>query len=53
MVHCGKVFVKPKQGVHKGEKIALVGNSGSVRTPQLHFQLRKKTTMVDPEQYLE
>lgn len=51
--HCSKIFVKRGQKVQKGARIALVGDTGSVRSPQLHFQLRKKSTVVDPLQYLE
>ncbi len=51
--HCSKIFVKRGQRVRQGDQIALVGDTGSVRSPQLHFQLRKKATVVDPLQYLE
>lgn len=51
--HCSKIFVKRGQRVQKGDRIALVGDTGSARSPQLHFQLRKKSTVVDPLQYLE
>jgi murein DD-endopeptidase MepM/ murein hydrolase activator NlpD len=51
--HCSKIFVKRGQKVQKGDRIALVGDTGSARSPQLHFQLRKKSTVVDPLQYLE
>jgi murein DD-endopeptidase MepM/ murein hydrolase activator NlpD len=38
--------------VQKGQVIAEVGNSGSVSTPQLHFEMRKGKKAVDPLQYL-
>ena len=51
--HCAEILVKEKQFVKQGDTIAKVGNTGSVRDPQLHFQLRKKSTVVDPKLYLE
>ncbi|MGI4851730.1 MAG: peptidoglycan DD-metalloendopeptidase family protein [Janthinobacterium lividum] len=51
--HCAEILVKEKQVVKQGETIAKVGNTGSVRDAQLHFQLRKKSTVVDPKLYLE
>ncbi len=38
--------------VTKGQIIAEVGTSGSVTTPQLHFELRKGKKPVDPLKYL-
>lgn len=51
--HCAKIFVKRGQTVNQGDRIALVGDTGNVRSSQLHFELRKKSTVVDPLQYLE
>ena len=51
--HCAKILVKRGEKIKRGQTIALVGKTGSVRTPQVHFQLRKKATVVDPVPYLE
>ncbi len=51
--HCSETLVKRGDKVKRGQTLAKVGHSGSVRTPQLHFELRKKTKAVDPIIYLE
>jgi murein DD-endopeptidase MepM/ murein hydrolase activator NlpD len=51
--HAQKTFVSKGQQIKKGQKIALVGSTGSVKTPQLHFELRKKTRTLDPLPYLK
>jgi len=51
--HNQKLLVKKGQTVKKGQKIALVGSSGNVKTPQLHFELRYKTKVVNPQNYLK
>lgn len=51
--HNQKLLVKKGQTVKKGQKIALVGNTGNVKTPQLHFELRYKTKVVNPQNYLK
>ena len=38
--------------VKKGQPIARVGSSGSVGSPQLHFEIRKGRQAVDPLRYL-
>jgi murein DD-endopeptidase MepM/ murein hydrolase activator NlpD len=38
--------------VKRGQTIAKSGQTGNVATPQLHFELRKGSTPVDPTQYL-
>lgn len=50
--HNGRLLVRPGQRVKRGQPIALVGKSGSVTTPQLHFELRKGRKAVDPRRYL-
>lgn len=50
--NASRIAVKKGQHVKQGDIIAYVGASGNVKTPQLHFALRKGTTPVDPEQYL-
>ena len=50
--HNGSVLVKRGKRVRKGQKIATVGSTGSVTTPQLHFEMRKDKRAVDPRKYL-
>lgn len=50
--HLSKILVKEKQNVKKGQKIGLVGASGSVEKPQLHFEIRKNLKPQNPETYL-
>jgi murein DD-endopeptidase MepM/ murein hydrolase activator NlpD len=47
-----EIDVKRGDTVKRGQTIAKSGQSGNVSTPQLHFELRKGTTPVDPTQYL-
>ena len=44
--------VKRGDTVKRGQTIAKSGQTGNVATPQLHFELRKGSTPVDPTQYL-
>lgn len=46
--HCKKLLVKKGQTVKVGEKIALVGESGTSTGPHLHFEVRIKDSAVDP-----
>ncbi len=50
--HNEKLYVKKGQTVLRGEKIATVGNTGSVNTPQLHFEVRAGKKAVNPRTYL-
>ncbi len=50
--HNDRLFVKKGQKVTRGEKIATVGSSGSVTTPQLHFEVRSGKKAVNPRPYL-
>lgn len=50
--HNDKLFVKKGQKVIKGEKIATVGKTGSVNSPQLHFEVRAGKKAVNPRSYL-
>ena len=50
--HNDKLFVKKGQKVIRGEKIATVGSTGSVTTPQLHFEVRSGKKAVNPRPYL-
>jgi murein DD-endopeptidase MepM/ murein hydrolase activator NlpD len=50
--HNGDLAVKRGDQVTRGQMIAKSGQSGNVATPQLHFELRKGSTPVDPTNYL-
>jgi murein DD-endopeptidase MepM/ murein hydrolase activator NlpD len=50
--HNSDLKVKRGQEVRRGETIAISGMSGGVTTPQVHFELRKDATPVDPLQHL-
>jgi murein DD-endopeptidase MepM/ murein hydrolase activator NlpD len=50
--HNGAINVKRGETVKRGQTIAKSGQSGNVAAPQLHFELRKGSTPVDPTQYL-
>jgi murein DD-endopeptidase MepM/ murein hydrolase activator NlpD len=44
--------VKRGEQVKRGQIIAKSGDTGNVNSPQLHFEVRKGSTPVDPTQYL-
>ncbi len=44
----GSIAVKPGQKVTAGQKLGLVGMSGSSEYPHLHLTVRKGNTVVDP-----
>jgi murein DD-endopeptidase MepM/ murein hydrolase activator NlpD len=48
----GELDVKRGETVKRGQIIAKSGQSGNVNSPQLHFELRKGSTPVDPTSYL-
>ena len=48
----GSLDVKRGDQVKRGQIIAKSGQSGNVSSPQLHFELRKGSTPVDPTGYL-
>lgn len=50
--HNQKLLVRKGQRVVKGEKIATVGKSGGVDSPQLHFEVRAGKKAVNPRKYL-
>ena len=51
--HAEELLVAKGERVRRGQEIALVGSSGDVSRPQLHFQLRKGRDAVDPRRYLQ
>ena len=50
--HNNELLVKPGDRVRKGQTIARVGATGSVASPQLHFELRRGKSPVDPQKHL-
>jgi murein DD-endopeptidase MepM/ murein hydrolase activator NlpD len=50
--HASELLVKRGDAVKRGQVIAKSGQTGSVTAPQLHFEIRKGATPVDPSQYL-
>ena len=51
--HNDQLLVKRGEQVRRGQVISRAGESGSVRSPQLHFELRRGTMAVNPLEYLE
>ncbi|MBI4275469.1 MAG: peptidoglycan DD-metalloendopeptidase family protein [Rhizobiales bacterium] len=50
--HASELMVKRGDKVKRGQVIARSGQTGNVTSPQLHFEIRKGSTPVDPMQYL-
>lgn len=50
--HLDKTLIKKGDVVKRGQAIGTVGSSGQVDTPQLHFEVRKGTSAVNPQSYL-
>ncbi len=50
--HNKELFVRRGDTIKRGQIIAKAGKTGSVKTPQLHFEIRKGAQAVDPTQYL-
>lgn len=46
--HNGELDVKPGEKVKRGQTIAKSGASGNVTSPQLHFEIRKAGSPIDP-----
>ena len=51
--HADRIMVHRGEHVTKGQIIAYAGATGDVREPQLHFELRRGTTPVDPRPLLQ
>ncbi len=51
--HNDRLLVARGDEVQRGQRIALVGSSGRVTTPQLHFELRRQGRAVDPAPHLD
>ena len=50
--HAKELLVEEGQAILQGQEIARVGETGSVDSPQLHFQLRKGKSPIDPTEHL-
>jgi murein DD-endopeptidase MepM/ murein hydrolase activator NlpD len=50
--HANEILVKKGDTVKRGQIIARSGATGAVKEPELHFEIRKGTTPVDPSQFL-
>jgi murein DD-endopeptidase MepM/ murein hydrolase activator NlpD len=50
--HNDTLLVKKGAVVKRGQVIAKAGNTGSVTSPQVHFELRRGTRAVNPADYL-
>jgi murein DD-endopeptidase MepM/ murein hydrolase activator NlpD len=50
--HASKILVKRGETVKRGQVIAESGETGNVNSPELHFEIRKGASPVDPAQFL-
>ena len=50
--HASELMVKRGETIKRGQVIAKSGQSGEVGSPQLHFEIRKGSSPVDPNQFL-
>jgi len=50
--NASQLLVKRGERVRRGQVIARAGQTGNVSSPQLHFEIRKGSTPVDPRKYL-
>ncbi|MEO1192859.1 MAG: peptidoglycan DD-metalloendopeptidase family protein [Pseudomonadota bacterium] len=46
--HNSQILVRRGETVRRGDVIARVGETGNVDTPQLHFEIRKDASPIDP-----
>ena len=51
--HASEIMVKRDEPIKRGQVIAKSGQTGSVTAPQLHFEIRKGSSPVDPMPYLD
>ena len=51
--HVSGIDVKRGDTVKRGQQIASSGMSGAAKQPQLHFEVRKNSTPVNPVTYLQ
>jgi murein DD-endopeptidase MepM/ murein hydrolase activator NlpD len=46
--HLNHLLVRKGERVQKGQVLAMSGQTGNVESPQLHFELRRNATAIDP-----
>ena len=51
--HNGEILVRKGQKVRRGQVISKVGSTGNVSVPQLHFEIRKGKTAVNPAKLIK
>ncbi|MDA3813237.1 MAG: peptidoglycan DD-metalloendopeptidase family protein [Candidatus Cloacimonetes bacterium] len=51
--HNSKLLVSKGDKIFRNQVIALSGMTGSAEVPSVHFELRKRGTPIDPQEYLE
>lgn len=49
--HCHEIFVFAGQYVERGQRVALVGETGFARAPHLHFEWRRQGSPLDPSRH--
>ncbi len=50
--HAASLLVKKGDQVKRGDVIATAGQTGAVQSPQVHFEVRKGATALDPTSFL-
>ena len=50
--HASELLVKRGDTIKRGQIIGKAGQTGTVSSPQVHFEIRKGSSPVDPTQYL-
>jgi murein DD-endopeptidase MepM/ murein hydrolase activator NlpD len=50
--HASEILAKRGDQIKRGQVVARSGQTGNVTSPQLHFEIRKGATPVDPVQFL-
>ena len=51
--HAKELLVKRGDQIKRGQVIAYSGQTGNVSAPQLHFEVRKGATPLDPVRFLK
>lgn len=50
--HCSKLYVSAGQSVTQGETISAVGSTGNSTGPHLHFEVRYKGNILNPQNFI-